>query len=134
MIRKQISAILICLLLATFTAPFVPAQNDKKLIIVKSQVAKYNTNKKKGVNVKMRDGRKLKGYISRMGADDFDVTDSKNGQVSTLVYADVSSVKRINAPSISKTTLVAIVGSIGVVLLVVVVVGAYCGSGRCKDY
>ena len=116
MIKKQISAVLICLLLIAFTAPFAAAQTDADSAKIKALAAKYSTGKKKRVVVKTRDGRQLKGYINRTDADAFDITDSKSGQTSTLAYRDVSSVNNISG--ISKTTIITLAG-IGVVGIII---------------
>lgn len=105
MIRKQISAMLICLLLATFTAPFVRAQTDD-YTKVRAQAVKYE-NKKKSVKVEMRIGYTQKGRISRAGSDSFDLTDSKTGKVSTILYKDVAGIKR---GGLSVGTIAAIAG------------------------
>lgn len=132
MFRKQISAMLICLLLVTFSARFAFGQDDKKLAAVKSQVAKYDANKKKGINVKTRYGMKYNGFISRMGAENFDITSLDSGKVSTLDYRDVVSVKR----GIGFPKWLLVVGiTIGTVFLLAFIINQYCTkTNNCRDY
>lgn len=133
MIRKQISAILICLLLVAFTAPFIQAQTDDASAKIKAKIAKYGSGKKKRVKVKTRDGRELKGYISRTDADAFDLTDSKNGQISTLAYRDVSSVNNISGLSIGTIATIAGLAAGGIIITSLLLVRCR-NEGGCGGY
>lgn len=129
MIKKLFSAALVYLMLLTVVVPFAAAQSDKNTEKVKAQVMKRNTGEKKSVKVKKLDGSTVKGYISRADADSFDVTNKKSGQVTTLNYADVSSVKR---GGLSTTTIVTLAGIGAAAVVVLVIVGTYCGNeGGC---
>lgn len=57
---------------------------------VKAKVLKKGLGKK--VVVKLKDGSRLKGFISQIGTDNFDITDSKTGKVTSLEYVNVTSV------------------------------------------
>ena len=60
---------------------------------VKADVARRGTGEKSRVTVKLRDGVRLKGYVSQAGEDSFVVTDSETGRASTVAYRDVAQVK-----------------------------------------
>lgn len=131
MIKKQLSAILVCLLFLTAgAAPSASAQTADNAARVKAQILKRGTGEKKRVKVKTLDGRDLKGYISRTEADSFDLTDAKSGQVSTLAYRDVSSVRK--SGGLSTTTIVTLAGLGAAAIIVGVLVGKRCSNeGGC---
>jgi hypothetical protein len=121
MITKQLSAILVFLMLFTAVAPLVSAQSDNAAQ-VKAQVTKRSTGDKKKVKVKSQLGYTMKGYISRVGDDSFDLTDSK-GKVTTFPYRDVESVKR---GGLSTTTIVTLAGlAAGGIVLAVILQGQF---------
>lgn len=117
MIKKQISTLLICLLFTLLTAPFVSAQTNDTSAKIKAKAARYVSNKKR-VKVKTRDGKELKGYVSRTDADAFDLTDSKSGQVSTLAYNDVSSINNVSGISATTIATLAGLGAAGIIIAV----------------
>lgn len=69
-------------------------QGERKAAKVKADVAKRGTGEKARVVVKLRDGSKLKGHVSRAGDDSFTLTDSGSGQTRTLSYSDVAQVRK----------------------------------------
>ena len=91
-----------CLLLVTANSALISAQTqtDKtasSIARVKTEVAKRGTGEKKGVEVKMLDGTKRKGYISQAGDDSFTLIDSDSGQAVSIAYGDVAQVKKAGA-------------------------------------
>jgi hypothetical protein len=66
---------------------------DRHVQKVKADVAKRGIGEKARVRVELRDGAKLKGYISQAGEDSFTLTDAKSGQTKVLAYSDVDHVK-----------------------------------------
>jgi 6-phosphogluconate dehydrogenase len=69
---------------------------------IKANVTKRGIGEKSRVNVKMRNGTKMKGFISQAGEDSFTLTDSKTKQASTLSYSDVAQVKGTGLSTTSK--------------------------------
>jgi nitrogenase subunit NifH len=65
---------------------------------VKARVAKLGTGPKAVVRVTLRDGKKVKGWLSSVAEDDFAVADEKSGAVTTIAYADVAEVKSLKPP------------------------------------
>src|SRR5437660_1233021 len=57
---------------------------------VKEGISKLGTGPEARVEVKLRDGRKLKGYISETGENSFVVVDAKSGVASTIPYPQVN--------------------------------------------
>ena len=128
MFQRLVSLSLIALLLHTAYAMPARARNyadeeTSPVERVKTQVAKRGVGKK--VTVKLRNGTKLKGHITKIGADNFDLTDSKSGQVTTLAYTDVAQVKDQGGLSM--------IAKVGIVLGIVVgalalLYGIGCGN------
>ena len=65
----------------------------------------------------MRDGSELKGYISKIEADSFSLTDPRSGKIETVLYTEAKSVK---GPGLSKPAEVLI--GIGLVAAVIGVI------------
>ena len=61
---------------------------------VKADIASFNFKSDARVKVKLRDGRRLKGYISDAGNEKFTITDLKSNNTTTIPYADVVEVTR----------------------------------------
>lgn len=57
-------------------------------------VQRLGVGPKSRVEVRLRDGAKLRGSISAAGEDTFTITDSKTGAPRTVAYADVARVKK----------------------------------------
>jgi hypothetical protein len=134
MIKKCLSLTLACLLLVTANFSLVSAQTRadetaSSTAEVKKSVLKRGTGENKRVKVKMRNGTKLKGYISQAGEDSFELTDSKNKQSRSILYSDVASVKR---NGISKTA-IGVIAGLGAAAAVVlyVVLAPICNEGGC---
>ena len=64
----------------------------------------------------MHDGTEIKGYISKIEENSFDVTDRKSGKVVAISYVDVDKVR---GPGLSKAADIVI--GVGIVVGVVVV-------------
>lgn len=130
MITKQLSVVLIWLMLLTACVPFASAQTNDNAAQIKAQVLKRGTNETKRVVVKTVDGRSFKGYISRIDSDTFDLTNSKTKQISTFTYRDVSQVKK--SGGLSTGSIIAIAGGAAAAIVVGVIVGTYCrNEGGC---
>jgi hypothetical protein len=124
MITKQLSAILVCLFFFTAAVPFASAQTAADVAKVKAQVIKRSTGDKKKVKVKSQLGYTMKGYISRVGDDSFDLTDSK-GKVTVFPYREVESVKR---GGLSTATIATLAGLAAGGIVVAVILGQLYGD------
>ena len=67
-----------------------PDVNTEK---VKASVTKRGVNEKKRIRVKMLNGVKMKGYITRIGDDSFTLAISKTKQPVVVAYRDVSKIE-----------------------------------------
>jgi len=110
---------LIVLLVLTASLQSISAQSnsDNAAEKVKTDVFRRGTGEKSKVVVKMKDGTKMKGYISQTGEDSFDLTDSKTKQTTAVAYRDVAQVKK---QGLSKGAKIAL--GIGIAAAVTVVV------------
>ena len=101
-----------------FAAQANQANNDAQALEkVRLKVAKIGLGDKARATVRMKDGRKIKGFISQAGANDFTVRDRKTGEQSLILYSDVSRVEDNRGNNILRNVLIG-AGAAGVVLLV----------------
>ena len=77
---------------------------------IKAQIQKRGTGEKATVKITLRDRTEVKGYISQIDADSFEVTDKKTGKASTLTY---SAVDRVRGGGLSRGTKIAIWVGVG---------------------
>jgi len=132
MFKKCLSLVFIGLLTFAVNLKFISAQSDtnnsvevNKVEKIKTTVNRRGTGEKSKVVVKMKNGTKLKGYISQTGEDSFDLTDSKTKQTTAVAYGDVAQVKK---QGLSKGAKIAL--GIGIAAAVtVVVLGVAIGRG-----
>lgn len=87
---------------------------------VRLKVAKLGLGDKARATVRMKNGTKIKGFISQAGANDFTVRDRKTGEQSLILYTDVIKVEDNRGNNILRNVLIG-AGAAGVVLLVLFV-------------
>ena len=97
--RKYLVVALVVLLLQSFAGVPVAvaakkqAENEAQLLEgVKVKVARLGVGEKARVTVRLKDGTKLKGYISQARDAEFVVRDRKTDVPSVILYRDVSRV------------------------------------------
>jgi hypothetical protein len=97
MFRTLLSMVLAGLMaFGTYAAPALAAQNNsdaQSIEKVRLKVAKMGLGDKAKVTVRMKDGRKIKGFVTQAGASDFTVRDRKTGDPSLILYSDVLKVE-----------------------------------------
>lgn len=103
MLKKALSMLLAILLVNLVTMPFVfantnPEKDAKLAEKVKAGIAKLGVGTDSKVAVKLKDGTKLKGYISEITDSGFVVTD-KAGNSTTVPYPNAKQVKGNNLSS-----------------------------------
>ena len=127
---------LCCLLLMTADSTLIAAQtkkdnNEAAISKIKDGITERGTGEKKRVNVKLRNGDKLKGYISQSGEDSFMLTDSKTGQATSIAYRDVAKVNS----RLSKGEKIAVGIALGAAATVAIIVisffSIYCHNEGC---
>jgi hypothetical protein len=132
MFRKVLSLTLIVLLINVFGVTPIRAgaqvvEQTRKVEKVEENIRKLGTGEAARVELKLRDGRNLKGYLREAREDAFTVVDVKTGAVETMTYAEVRQVKGSNSSTAAKVGLtivkgVAIVGAValGAMLLMLI--------------
>jgi hypothetical protein len=122
MVKKCLSLILIGLMVCLVSggqALAIASSKDQTPSVekIKARIAKRGVGEKARVEIKLRDGKTIKGYISSAGQDDFRLTDRTTGQTTTIAYGDVVEVKK---PGLSKLTKIAIFAGIGVAVVITI--------------
>lgn len=85
----------------------------------KREVQKRGAGERSRVRVTLRNTTEVKGYLSQIDADNFQVTDRRSGQVTTIAYQDVT---KIRGGGMSTGAKIALVTGIGVAAIVILVV------------
>lgn len=110
MFRTFLSLLLTGLLIQGLnTAPLLAAQttSDAQAIEkVKLKVAKLGLGDKARVTVRMKDGTKIKGFITQAGTNDFTVRNRKTGEPTLILYRDVLKVEDNNGHSTLRNILI----------------------------
>jgi hypothetical protein len=124
MLKKCLSLVLVGLLLnlicVSTASASVPEKEIQFIEKVRAGVAKLGTGTQSRVEVKLRDGRKLKGYIGEIGDDHFVVMDSKDGVAVPVAYPQVKQVKGNNLSTGVKIAIgVVLVFAAGVLLAII---------------
>jgi hypothetical protein len=90
---------------------------------VKTKVLKLGTGSKAKATVWLADGRKVKGYVSQAGDEDFVMRDRQTDAATTVRYADVVKFERNNGHSTAKW--VGIGAGVGVGAFVVILLSIF---------
>lgn len=83
---------------------------------VKEGIRRLGTGEAARVEVKLRDKRKLKGYVSEAGEDDFVLVEAKSGAAVRVAYTQVGQVRGRNRSTGVELAILA-----GVMALVVII-------------
>lgn len=114
--RKLLSMVVIGLLVSMASGSQALARSSgqdeaKALEKIKAKIAKLGVGEKARAQIKLRNGQKIKGYVSSAGPDDFAFTERDSGKTATVAYTDVIEVKKPGG--LSKGAKIAIVAGIG---------------------
>jgi hypothetical protein len=132
MFRKVLSLTLVALLINVFGP--TPTRAGARVVVqtrnvekVRGNIRKLGVGESARVELKLWDGRKLKGYIRETGAEDFSVVDAKDGATTTLTYAQVRQVKGRDSLTAAKVGLAvakgaAIVGAVALAAMLLVLI------------
>lgn len=135
MIRKCLSLALVGLMLygVNLQTVFAQAASTNAVEKIKTDIRKRGMGSEFKVVVKMKDGTKLKGYISQILDDSFDLTDAKTKQPTTIPYRDVAEVKKQGWSTAAKIALGVGIGAVAVAAVVGAVakkgLGSFCPLG-----
>ena len=85
---------------------------------IKTNITKLGTGTNAKVEVKLRDGTKLKGYVSQIGEDSFVVTGDKTGVSTNIPYPNARQVRGNNL-----STGVQIAIKVGIIVGIILLAG-----------
>ena len=125
------------LLLAAFGFQHVRAQSateQRDAEKTRAKVAKIGVGPNARVEVNLRDGTQLKGYIDNADQDSFTVVDKKTGSNQTVSYADTSSVKKAGGGISAKTWIIVGAAAVGAVVTWAIVKPAFCDGGNVTRF
>ena len=105
--RKKFISIMLSVLLANLVAiPVYSHSQDpdeaRRIEKIKEGVRKLGIGPEARVEVKLQDGRKVKGYIRDTTDDSFIVVEEKTGLVGTITYSEVTHLKGQNGLTAAK--------------------------------
>jgi len=104
--------------------------NDGEVDQFRTKVERIGVGRSSRVEVKLRDGKKAKGYVSKLETDSFDVTDSNSGATQTVAFAQVTQIKKLDGGPSKRTW--AIIGAAAVAAIIIgvaVAKPALCDGG-----
>lgn len=98
------------------------AEKEAKFALeVKASVTKLGTGKEAKVQVKLKDGTKIKGYISEINENSFVVVDEKTGTSTEIPYPSAKQVKGNNLSNGVKLAIA--IGIIAAVTTILILAG-----------
>ena len=135
MAKKVLSLVLTGLLInaVAINSSHARFQDDQARNIekVKENVRKLGVGEEARVEVKLQDGRKLKGYIREAGEESFTLIDSKYGTATTVDYSQVKQLKGSNRSTAAKVgvNIAKGVGVVAAVAGIALLLGVVIASG-----
>jgi len=108
MFKKTLSFALIVLLINVIGLSSAYSQEDKQVRLiekVRENVRKLGVGEAAQIEVKLMDGRKIKGYIRETSEDGFIVVDAKTSAATTVDYSQVKQIKGRNRLTAAKVGL-----------------------------
>ena len=136
MFKKSLASTLVILIIvASFSGiNFVNAQPETPSAATaqkfRERVTKLGVGEKARVEVKLRDAKKLKGYINAASEDSFTVTNAKTGAAQTVAYADVAQVKKPGGGLSTRTWVIIGAAAVAAIIIgVTVVKPVVCDGG-----
>ena len=125
MLKRMMAIMLAALLLPgvagvaqVFAAGQGGGADAQQLEKVKTKVNRLGTGERARATVRLKDGTKVKGYISQAGENDFVVRDLKTDAPTNIFYRDVAKVESNKGHSTAKTAAIVAGAAAGGVLLV----------------
>ena len=119
--KKILTFIVAVLLMQTvfMNQTFAETKEEKFAGKVKTEIAKLGTGTDARIKVKLKDGSKIKGFVSEVSDNQFVVTNTETGQNTAVPYSGVKQVKGNNL-----STGVTLLIGLGVLLAAVLIIGS----------
>ena len=129
MLKRRLSLLLAVLLVTHLGAwpTSLHAQDRKQKSVekVKVRVAKLGTGEQARVEVTLKDGKKLKGYIYQAGQDDFVVRENKTQTNTIVTYGEVAEVLSNKSHAKSAAIVLGVTAGVGVIVALLLLRSAY---------
>lgn len=127
MLKTYLSCFIAGLLLVGPTAQLVSAgqQKEKQETTVettKAKISKLGVGEKAKATIIQKNGARTKGYIARVGDDDFVMRDRKTDNATTIRYADVSEVESNRGHSTAKHVGIGVGIGVGAFLAAILII------------
>ena len=121
MLRRILSCVLNVVLATTLSIRVASAETQRdqgtSQVDIKQTIKDIGEGYQSRVNVTLKDGTKLEGYLSTVADDFFAITNPKTGKTVKVSYDDVAQVKKQKPPRVSSgRPIVAIIGAIAIVV------------------
>jgi len=121
-----LSGMLIAAALGVHSTQAQTGQNAQSGEPARTHVARLGVGEKARVEVKLRDNRKVKGYVNAAGVDSFTITDQKTGASQTIAYADVATVKKPGSGLKARTWIIIGAAAAAAIVIGIIVKPALC--------
>ena len=110
MFKRCLAIVLVTSLVSMLcgTTAFAKDKGDKeaqRVEKVKTDIRNLGVGPEALVKLKLRDKKKLEGYISAFGEDSFEVTDLRTGVATTLAFPQVGQAQRNNLSDGARTAI-----------------------------
>ncbi len=97
MLRKLLALALSIILVHTYAVAPLQANTQigskpSRVEEIRSRIAVAGVSSEKTVEVRLKDGTRLKGHITNIQEDSFDLSVVPNGEKKSILYSDVSKV------------------------------------------
>lgn len=138
MFKKILSLSLILTTLLMMNFHLVQANNsfsgneEARVEKVKAGVRALGTGADAKVKIKLRDNRKLKGYISRADEDAFIAVEEKSGEENIVSYEDVKQIKGNNLSTNTKVIIGVAIAAAIVGVIIAILANRNEGDDRCR--
>ncbi len=115
------------LLLGAISLRVIAQQGDKQPVTeqLKIKIARLGVGEKAKATITLKDGTKIKGYISRAGDDDFVMRDRKTDAATTIRYADIQKVDSNKGHSTARNIAIGVGIGVGAFLAVIAITLAH---------
>jgi len=114
MFHKILSLVLAMLLVNVVAVNSAGARSQEEqarhIEKVKENVRKLGVGEEARIEVKLQDGRKLKGYICEAGENGFVIIEAKKGTATSVDYSQVKQVKGSNSLTAAKVGITIVKG------------------------
>jgi hypothetical protein len=134
MFKKYVALLLMTLVFNLSSPVFVSAQKapdekaQKRAAKIKAEIAKIGTGPTARVNIKLTNGSKISGYVSKINDSSFVIVSDQSGAATEVEYTDATTFSRYRKRlSPVAQAAIAIGAAFGIFLLIC------AASGKCQE-